>query len=66
MVVSNWGIFLWYSWGVSCNYPGKTKGTYLAAMAWILAWLEGKLELLGAELEVLADVVKQIVNEIGI
>ena len=51
---------------MSCKCAGRTKGAYLAAMAWILAWLGGKLELLGEELEVLANVVKELENEIGI
>ena len=44
----------------------RTNGAYLAAMAWILAWLGGKFEVLGEELEVLADVVKALADEIGI
>ena len=51
---------------MSCNCVGRTKGAYLAAMDWILAWLGGKLEVRGAELEVLVDVVKEISDEIGI
>ena len=35
--------------------PRRTRGAYLAAIAWILAWLGGKVEVLGAELEVVAD-----------
>ena len=51
---------------MSCSYLGRIKGAYLVAMAWILAWLGGKLEVLGAELEVVADVVIEVTNETGI
>ena len=51
---------------MSCNYPGRTRGAYLAAIAWILAWLGGRLEVLGAELEVLANAVNEVIGEIGI
>ena len=49
-----------------CNCAGRTKGAYLEAMAWILAWLGDKFELLGEELEVLANVFKSLTDEIGI
>ena len=51
---------------MSCNYPGRTRGAYLAAIAWILAWLGGRLEVLVAELVVLADVVTKVTDETGI
>ena len=51
---------------MSCNCPGRTKGSYLEAMAWILAWLGGKLEVLGEEPKVLVNVVKEHKDEIGI
>ena len=38
-----------------CNWPGRTEGAYLAAMAKILAFLGGKVVVVGEELEVLAD-----------
>ena len=51
---------------MSCDCAGRTKGAYLATMAWILAWLGGKFEVLCEELEVLANVVNYLADEIGI
>ena len=51
---------------MSCRCVGRTKGAYLVAMAWILAWRGGKLEVLGEELKVSTDVVKELTYEIGI
>ena len=49
-----------------CNCASRTNGAYLATMAWILAWVGGKFEVLGEELEVFVDVVKTLADEIGI
>ena len=51
---------------MSCNWSGRNRGAYLVAIAWILAWLGGRLEFLRAELVVLADVVKEVADEIVI
>ena len=51
---------------MTCRGACRTNGAYLVAMAWILAWLGGKFEVLGEELELLADIVKELVDETGI
>ena len=51
---------------MSCSYAGRTRGAYLEAIAWILAWLGGRLEVLGAKLVVLTDVVTEVTDETGI
>lgn len=50
---------------MACNWPGKTKGEYLAAMTNILVGVGGKVVVLGEEVEVLGNEVEVISNELG-